>query len=176
MKSYVFVKSLAQVNIEKLHSGMGYPWHTMVCERDGWTDDQKKANPWKGFNADISKSIPSIELDWAGNESMEALLNDLRKEHVEIFFCENTVANAGIDAVIVAKIGKLWCGGTPIIVYAGKKAALPENEEPEYVINPAYAHMTMPQIKQAEIAYDNLHNEGREGYSPYRDNLWLEVG
>lgn len=49
-----------------------------------------------------------------------------------------------------------------------------EEEKPnELVINPLYADMTNDEIKKAERDYDTLHNEGGDGYNPYRDNLYV---
>lgn len=52
-------------------------------------------------------------------------------------------------------------------------APKPVKPEPEYVINPAYAHMSREEIKAAEERFDDVNNEGGEGYNPYRDNLWI---
>lgn len=49
-----------------------------------------------------------------------------------------------------------------------------DNAEEELIINPAYAHMTTEEIKAAERKYDNIHNEGAEGFNPYRDNLYVK--
>lgn len=56
----------------------------------------------------------------------------------------------------------------------GKTGYEPEKETaPEPVINPDYAHMTRDEIAAAERKYDAVHNEGGEGYNPYRDNLYV---
>ena len=41
--------------------------------------------------------------------------------------------------------------------------------------NPKFAHLTNTEIKAAELSYDNLHNEGGEGFNPYRDSLIIKV-
>ena len=48
-----------------------------------------------------------------------------------------------------------------------------ESYDKGMVINPLYAHMTAEQLRAAEASYDKLHNEGGDGYNPYRDNLWV---
>jgi len=51
-----------------------------------------------------------------------------------------------------------------------------EKKEEEIVINPAYAHLSMQQIKEAEKNWDNVQNEGTtEGFNPYRDNLFIPL-
>ncbi len=41
------------------------------------------------------------------------------------------------------------------------------------VINPRYAGMTGTELAKAEREYDKQHNEGGEGYNPYRDDLYV---
>lgn len=43
------------------------------------------------------------------------------------------------------------------------------------VRNPAYAHLSDAQIKDKEREYDLTHNEGAEGFNPYRDHLWVDA-
>lgn len=55
------------------------------------------------------------------------------------------------------------------IATAKKDAA----DETDMIINPEYAHMTRDEIKAAERNFDDINNEGADGYNPYRDNLWV---
>lgn len=43
----------------------------------------------------------------------------------------------------------------------------------EVQLNPAYQGMTAEELKRAEKLYDDINNEGAEGYNPYRDNLFV---
>jgi hypothetical protein len=52
-------------------------------------------------------------------------------------------------------------------------APKPAKSGPEMIINPSYAHMSRDEIKAAEKRFDDINNEGGEGYNPYRDNLFV---
>lgn len=49
-------------------------------------------------------------------------------------------------------------------------------KEPALAINPDYAGLSRLELKQKEKDYDDLYNEGCEGFNPYRDNLYIADG
>ena len=48
--------------------------------------------------------------------------------------------------------------------------------EPNLIKNPKYAGLSDEELKRLEAEYDKTHNEGGEGFNPYRDHLWIEGG
>ena len=49
------------------------------------------------------------------------------------------------------------------------------NAGPNLIKNQKYANLSDAEIKRLEAEYDDLQNEGGEGFNPYRDRLWIEA-
>jgi hypothetical protein len=48
------------------------------------------------------------------------------------------------------------------------------NATEDLVVNTEYSHLSLSELKAAELNYDNANNEGMGGYNPYRDSLTVK--
>jgi len=83
-----------------------------------------------------------------------------------------------VDGEFIGWVICMWPGGASYQIFKMAEVAEESKEqvaEMVEVINPKYASMSVADAKAAEQNYDNVNNEGGEGYNPYRDNLTVLV-
>lgn len=103
------------------------------------------------------------------------MIDSIKKElgNVKLVDCQdNDKSVYGLEPI--GWVNCIWAGGATYAIYQAadsKPVAQEVKEVVVEVVNPQYANMSAAEIKTAEKNYDNLHNEGGEGYNPYRDNL-----
>lgn len=98
---------------------LGYAWSLYVPERDSWTEDERKSNPWGGMKADRSKSIPGDDRI-GGVEARQSAIAELESQGLVVVGAENIsriIAMAEAGATIEARITCMWCGGASYIAY-----------------------------------------------------------
>jgi hypothetical protein len=105
---------------------LGYQWAKYVKVNEFWTEDERKARPWEGFDAHES-STPGEDLVMSV-DACKALLNDqygkvaYRDNSSYGFFSKTAVTDDGKSISIdglepVATIHGAWCGGINESVY-----------------------------------------------------------
>lgn len=142
---------------------LGYAWTDLVM--DGYKVDHVKSTPGEDIVGDYQTYIN--------------LQKELEKEFGQIVvinpqdYSARDLERAGDK---IAILNCMWCGGANSTVYkkitAKNKAIVSEdtNAEMETQIQMPDPLMNVKgDRKKKEIVYDNIFNEGAEGYNPYRD-------
>lgn len=134
---------------------LGYAWAELVM--DGY-----KVNP--------EKSTPGEDI-LGGHEQIQNLMQQLKNEFGDIVAINQQDSEFREQAgEKIAVINCMWCGGATMTIYKKVEAQAvtqvkteTEAERPDPLVN------VKGDRKKKEAVYDNLFNEGEEGYNPYRD-------
>lgn len=100
------------------HDAKGYPWAEHVPVRDSWTEEQKAASPWSGFEADRSLSTPGEDLT-GGINDYRNLRKKFESEGLVCIDSDNIRAIMDLpkDKILVARVTCMWCGGASFVAY-----------------------------------------------------------
>lgn len=102
------------------------------------------------------------------------MIDSIKKELGNVKLVDEKVFDESVSGLIpIGWINCMWCGGITYAIYRAEEVKPAESKDDDIIEidNPEYANMSAADIKSAEKAYDDKHNDGGEGYNPCRDKL-----